>query len=151
MDRVRTASPPGDWRTFKFINITEETLTEGNLCYIQETSGILYLDIQYTSAGCKKAKTIVTYDADIDADLYTGVLIYHCEKIIVDKITGSGLAFLPGDNVYWSGVNGSGVTPTYDAQTYKYWIGICVVAAGANDDEVMIDLKGDKTTLGAQT
>jgi len=151
MQRLRTATPMGDWRTFKFINATGNTLTELDLCYIQETSGVLILPIRYDSAGCKVAKTITTYDADDDAEDYTGVLVYHAEKIVVKKIAGTGLAFLPGDNVYWSGVDSSGVTPTYDAQTYKYWIGICVEAAGATDTTVMIDLKGDKTTLGAQT
>ena len=151
MDKLRTATPMGDWRSFKFINITGGTLTEGKLCYIQETSGVLFLDIRYDSAGCKVAKTITTYDADDDAQDYTGVLIYHAEKILVPKETGTSETFLPGDNVYWTGTHTDGVSPTYGAQTFKYWIGIAVVAADADDDEVMIDLKGDKTTLGAQT
>ena len=151
MDKLRTATPMGDWRSFKFINITGGTLTEGKLCLIQETAGVLFLDIRYDSAGCKVAKTITTYDADDDAEDYTGVLIYHAEKILVPKETGTGLSFLPGDNVYWDGVHANGVTPTYNAQGAKYWIGIAVQAASITDDEVLIDLLGNKTTIGAQT
>ena len=151
MDKLRTATPMGDWRSFKFINITGGTLTEGYLCLIQETAGLLFLDIRYDSAGCKEAKTITTYDADDDAEDYTGVLIYHAEKILVPKEAGTGLSFLPGDNVYWTGVHADGVTPTYAAQGAKYWIGIAVEAAGIAATEVLIDLLGNKNTIGAQT
>ena len=139
---LRTATPMADWRSFKFThNVIEETLTEGKLYLIQDTCGVLFLDIQYTSAGCKKAKTIA-YDEDPSLE---GVIFYHAEKIMVEKWTGAGRTFLPGDKVYWSGTQGDGVTNA--DQSGYYWIGICVRAAGASDDEVMIDLKGDKISI----
>jgi hypothetical protein len=74
-----------------------------------------------------------------------GVLIYHAEKIRVAKVDGSGHDFLPGDKVYWSGVAGAGVTPTY--QSGFYWIGICVEPSPTPERTVIIDLKGDKASL----
>jgi len=132
----RTSTPMGDWRSFKFTHIeTGVTYTEGKLYKIEDTVGVLLLDIQYTAAGCKKAKTIVKGDE--------GVLVYHIEKVIVDKKVGA--VFLPGDKVYWSGTQGAGVESHY--QSGEYWIGIATEPAGASDTEVEIDLKGDKISL----
>lgn len=137
MQRFRTAVPAGDWRSFKFTMIEAGPWTEGQLYIVQETVGVLLLDIQYTAAGCKKAKTIVVTDE--------GVLVYHIEKIIVDKVAGTGLAFLPGDDVFMDlAVQGSSVSPTDGGGTWRK-IGICVRAAAELDTEVMIDLKGDAT------
>lgn len=139
MQRFRTARPSGDIRTFQFINAEGEVLTEGWLCFIQETVGVLLLDIQYTAAGCKvEDKEIAVGES--------GVLVYHIEKIMVDKLVETGVAFLPGDKVYWSGNNGDGVTENYNAQTSPWWIGICVWPAVEADTLVMIDLKGDKVS-----
>jgi len=125
--------------SFKFTMLADGPWTEGSLYMVQETVGVLVLDIQYTSAGCKKAKTIV-----VDEE---GVLFYNAKKIMVDKVDGS--VFLPGDKVYWGSSAGGApqggkVNPTY--QSGEYWIGVCVFAAGADDSQVMIDLKGDKAT-----
>jgi len=138
----RTSTPMGDWRSFKFDMILDETWTEGQLYKVQDTPGILFLDIQYDSAGCKKAKTIALTDPVTE-----GVLVYHIEKVIVDKTTGTGTAFLPGDRVYWSGTSGDPVTNTW--QEGYYWIGIATEPAGIADATVEIDLKGDKATVGA--
>jgi len=129
---LRTATPDGDWRSFKFTHalVPDITLTEGSIYQIQDTIGVLLLDIQYTTAGCKDAKTINAGDE--------GVLIYHAEKIRVDKIA---CAFLPGDVVYWTGVQGSPVTNVYSSGAI--WIGICVWAAAAGDSTVIIDMKGE--------
>jgi len=135
---LRTATPMGDWRSFKFTHAESGvTYSEGYIYLIQETVGVLILDIQYTSQGCKEAKEIEMGDE--------GVLIYHAEKINVLKLLGTGEVFLPGDKVYWSGVQGAAVTPTYT--TGYYWIGIAVAPAGMADEYVMIDLKGDKASL----
>lgn len=139
MQRFRTSRPDGDIRTFQFINAEGEILDEGELALIQETAGVLLLDIQYSAAGCKEDKDLAEGDS--------GVLVYHIEKIIVDKLVVTGMAFLPGDKVYWSGTNGDGVTSVYNAQTAPYWIGICVWPAVEADTTVMIDLKGDKISL----
>lgn len=138
MQTLRTATPMGDWRSFKFTHAESgTTYEEGKLYLIQEAIGVLILDIQYTSAGCKEDKEIDVGDE--------GVLIYHAEKIDVCKLQATGEAFLPGDKVYWSGVQGACVTPNYT--TGYYWIGIAVKAAGDEDEYVMIDLKGDKASL----
>ena len=131
---LRTASPDGDWRSFKFTHaIPGLTMTEGSLYQIQDTVGVLILDIKYTAAGCKDAKTITEDDE--------GVLIYHAEKIRVDK---GAFAILPGDKIYWSGVQGSAVTNVFTSGAL--WIGICVWPAAVGDSTVIIDLKGDKAT-----
>ncbi len=125
-------------RTFKFTHaVSGQTMTESYIYLIQETVGVLILDINYNSDGSKAAKTIVEDDE--------GVLIYHAEKISVRKRTGTGYSFLPGDKVYWSGTQGDPVTPTY--QSTYYWIGICVWAAGESEEYVIIDLKGDKASI----
>ena len=125
--------------SFKFTMLADGPWTEGSLYMVQETVGVLVLDIQYTAAGAKKAKTIV-----VDEE---GVLFYNAKRIMVDKVDGT--VFLPGDKVYWGSSAGGApqggkVNPNY--QSGEYWIGVCVFAAGADDDQVMIDLKGDKAT-----
>jgi len=136
MQRFRTATPMGDWRSFKFTMTAAGPWTEGQLYLVENTVGVLLLDIQYTAAGCKKAKTILITEE--------GVLVYHIEKIIVDKVTTSNTDFLPGDNVFWdAAVQGSPVSPVDGGGTWIK-IGICVRAAAWTDDEVMIDLKGDR-------
>ena len=134
----RTSTPMGDWRSFKFTHAESGvTYEEGKLYLIQETVGVLFLDIQYDSQGCKQDKEITIGDE--------GVLVYHIEKVMVDKLTGTGESFLPGDKVYWSGVQGSAVSPNYTSGWY--WIGIATAAAGESATEVEIDLKGDKASL----
>lgn len=133
---LRTATPMADWRSFKFTHIIAGlTMAEGQLYRIQETIGVLFLDIQYTAAGCKKAKTIVAGDE--------GVLFYHAEKIMVDKEAAA--IFLPGDKVFWHGIQGGAVSKVKPSG--GYWIGIAVAAAGVGDTDVKIDLKGDKATM----
>lgn len=125
-------------RSFKFTHaISGLTMTEGQIYKVEDTVGVLILDIQYSSAGCKEAKTIVEDDE--------GVLIYHAEKIQVPKRARTGDAFLPGDKVYWSGVQGAAVQPVYQSGFYE--IGRCVWAAAATDTTVIIDLKGDKASI----
>ncbi len=135
---LRTAVPGGDWRSFRFTHaVSGLTMTEGQIYMIQHTVGMLILDIQYDSAGAKQAKTIVETDE--------GVLIYHAEKIRVPKFVETGDVFLPGDKVYWSGVQGDPVHPHH--RSADFWIGICVWPAAATDAYVIIDLKGDKASL----
>lgn len=136
-DILRTAAPMGDWRSFKFTHaISGLTMTEGELYMVQHTVGVLLLGIQYGTQGEKEAKTITEDDE--------GVLIYHAEKIMVDKFVRTGSAFLPGDKIYWSGVQGDPVHPWH--RSADWWIGICVWPASDTDTRVMIDLKGDKAS-----
>jgi hypothetical protein len=137
-DFFRTSTPMADWRTFKFTHAESGVIYyEGKLYKIEDTVGFLFLDIQYSSQGCKEAKEIEVGDE--------GVLVYHIEKAMAYKEVGSGESFLPGDKVFWSGTQGDPVTPNH-AQGY-YWIGICVKTAAEDDTRVMIDLKGDKASL----
>lgn len=124
--RVRTAAPPGDWRSFTAVCENANGHSQYDLVMVQDTVGMVYFE------------TAVVFGA-------TFYPIYHCEKIIVDKWTGTAYAFTAGQKVYWSGIDGDGVTPVYRS-TY-YWIGIATEAAGAFDETVEIDLKGDKATV----
>ena len=125
-------------RSFKFTHaISGLTMTESYIYKVEDTVGVLILDVQYGSQGEKEAKTIVEDDE--------GVLIYHAEKIQVRKYVRTGYSFLPGNKVYWSGIQGAAVTPIY--QSGFYWIGICVWPAGESEATVIIDLKGDKASL----
>ena len=136
-DILRCATPMMDWRSFRFTHaVAGLTMTEALLYIIQETVGVLLLPIQYGSQGEKEAKTIEEDDE--------GVIFYHAEKIMVYKYVRTGYSFLPGDKVYWSGVQGSAVTPIH--QSGFYWIGIAVRAASETATRVMIDLKGDKVS-----
>ena len=131
MQTLRTATPMADWRSFKFTHaIPGLTMTEALIYQVQDTVGVLILDIQYSTAGCKEAKTIEEGDE--------GVLIYHAEKILLPKIA---CAFSPGDVVYWTGVQGGFVTNVYSSGAI--WIGICVQAAVAGDTYVKTDMKGE--------
>jgi predicted RecA/RadA family phage recombinase len=126
---LRTATPPGDWRSFKFT--CEETdgwtgITASRaagtswLFLVQDTVGALIEDVDFGDEG---------------------VLIYHAEKIMVPKLSESTDIFLPGDRVYWDPTTRF-VTPTYDSA--YYWIGIATEPAAAADTVVEIDLKGDR-------
>lgn len=135
MQRLKTSMRHA--RTFKFTHaISGLTMTEGQLYKVEDTVGMLILDIQYDSSGAKQAKTITIGD--------DGVLIYNAEKIEVDKRTRTGDSFLPGDKVYWSGVQGASVQPVYQSGFYE--IGRAVKAASASATTVIIDLKGDKAS-----
>ena len=137
-DILRCATPMMDWRSFRFTHaVSGLTMTEALLYFIEDTVGVLLLPIQYGSQGEKEAKTIEEDDE--------GVIFYHAEKIMVYKYVRTGYSFLPGDKVYWSGIQGAAVTPIY--QSGFYWIGICVRAASETDTRVMIDLKGDKVSV----
>lgn len=134
----RTSTPMGDWRSFKFTHDESGvTYEEGKLYLIQETIGVLFLDIRYNADGSKKDAEIVKGEE--------GVLVYHIEKVILNKAVTSGDVFLPGDKVYWSGTQGDPVTPTYT--TGYYWIGIATEPAAWNATQVEVDLKGDKASL----
>lgn len=137
MLRFRTATPMADWRTFKFTMLAAGPWTEGLIYKVEDTVGMLFLPIKYGSQGEKLAKTILITEE--------GVLVYHIEKVMANKVVGTGFACLPGDKLYWSGVQGSAVTPVY--QSGYYWIGICVFPAAESDPTVMMDLKSDKASL----
>ena len=124
--RVRTAAPPGDVRTFSAICSNANGHSQYDIVKIVDTVCVVYFE------------TAVILGA-------TFYPIYHCEKIVVDKRVGTAYACVAGGKVYWSGVDGDPVTPVY--QSTYYWIGIFTEPAGAFDATVEIDLKGDKATV----
>jgi len=85
---LRTATPMGDWRTFKFI--CEDSLGQDGIKDAQE-DGDPYLYLINDTVGAL-LETIAFGEE--------GVLIYHAEKIMVMKDTGGGESFDPGDRVY---------------------------------------------------
>jgi predicted RecA/RadA family phage recombinase len=70
----------------------------------------------------------------------TAVLIYRCPKIVVKKRVGTGIVFAAGAKVYYRSA-GPDLT---NATTGNVLCGRAIVAAGATDDEVEIDLDGTK-------
>jgi len=127
-DALRTATPPGDWRSFKFtVDVSAGVLGIKDA----RAAGASYLYLVQDTVGA------VLESADYEEE---AVLIYHAEKIMVPKMTESSDVFLPGDRVYWDPTTRT-VTPTFDSG--YYWIGIATEPADADDEYVEIDLKGE--------
>ena len=119
-----------------------ESWENGKLYLVNETVGLLFIGdpIYDKDTGCY-ASQVKEYGDE-------AVLVYHIEKVMVNKENGSGLSsFTPGNAVYWSGTNGDPVVSTWVSG--YYWIGIATEPADDTDDQVEIDLKGDKATQGA--
>jgi len=125
---LRTATPMGDRRTFKFI--CKDSLGQDGIKDAQ-AAGDPYLYLVNNTVGALN-ETIAFGEE--------GVLIYHAEKIMVMKDTGGGESFDPGDRVYWNPISRL-VTPAYDSG--YFWIGIATEPAGETDDFVEIDLNGN--------
>ncbi len=135
---LRTCTPEGDWRSLRFTNPDTVVWLDGQIYMIQDTVGVVIVAQALTVAGCAD-------DLDVDPG-DEGVMIYHAEKIMLPKACRSGgSTFVVGQKVWWSGVGGTPVVPTY--QSGYYWIAICVAPAGINDCAVKCDLKGDKASL----
>jgi len=135
----RTATPMADWRTFKYIVADSIGHELGELVLVQETVGLIFIGEPILDVnGCKIDPQVVPFGEE-------SVLVYHIEKVIVEKLVGSAEVAFPGDKVYWSGVYGTGVSPVYT--TGWYWIGIFTEPRGADEATAEIDLKGDKATL----
>lgn len=133
---LRTATPMGDWRSFKFINASGVTLRgvkSANADAIGARISYLYL-IRATVGALLE-------DAANGAE---GVLIYHAEKILVPKKTELVDTFLPGDRVYWDPVTRL-VTPAYNSA--YLWIGIATEPAARGDLRVEIDLRGERAEV----
>jgi hypothetical protein len=140
MQTLRTATPMGDWRSFRFTVSSPGGIETGDLLMVQNTAGVVIIGEPIVDAnGCAAIE-----NQHLDAG-DEGVLIYHAEKIIVCKQQGSGQAALPGDRVYWSGIQEECVTPVYASGLF--WIGIFTEPAAADDATAEIDLKGDKASL----
>lgn len=79
---------------------------------------------------------VIAEDAVAGAD---AVLIYKCEKILVPKTAGTGIAFAAGDKVYYNETDDAVTTHT----TSGTLCGRALVAAVAADVTVLIDLTGN--------
>lgn len=126
----------GDWRSLRATCADSGGHHEGDLVLLNDTVGLVFLSVPPLDANGAVKDPPVQYD-----DEY--VLVYHIEKVIVEKTTAA--AAHKGDKVYWSGVNGAGVTCLHASGLY--WIGIVTEDAAQLATEVEIDLKGDKATL----
>lgn len=130
---LRTATPMGDWRSFKFT--ADSSGVDGIKDAVAAGTSFLYLVEDTVGAALESA------DFGEEA-----VLIYHAEKIMVPKKTGQGELFAVGQRVYWDPTTRT-VTPNYDSG--YYWIGIATEAAAITDSYVEIDLKGDHAEVEA--
>lgn len=130
---LRTATPMGDWRTFKFTVDVSAGVVGVKDAILTDAVGAR------VSALYQVGDTVgeVLENADFGEE---GVLIYHAEKIMVPKMITSTDIFLPGDRVYWDPATRL-VTPDYDSG--YFWIGIATESADADERYVEIDLKGD--------
>ena len=134
-DGLRTATPMGDWRSFKFTceetdgwdgMATAKAAGTSWLYLVQDTVGALLEDVDFGDEG---------------------VLIYHAEKIMVPKMTGAGQGFTgPGVRVWFDPV--TRLASVNKVATY-YLIGISTEAAANNDQFVEIDLDGAAAILAA--
>ena len=136
---LRTATPMGDWRSFKTIcEVTagvKGILEAGEDDALGARVSFLYL--------VEDAVGAVLESADFGEEV---VIIYHAEKIMVPKMTESMDFFAPGMRVYWDPVTRL-VTPNYDSG--YYWIGMATERAAVGDMYVEIDLKGDHAEVEA--
>lgn len=129
---LRTATPMGDWRSFKYV----VELTEGVLGIKDaHEAGESFLYLVEDTVGA------VLESADFGEE---AVLIYHAEKILVPK---EDVDFMPGERVYFIPATRT-VTNVYDSG--YYWIGICTEATETGDEYVEIDLKGDRAEVEAE-
>lgn len=124
--RVRTAAPGGDWRSFHATCHNANGHSQYDIIKVQDTVCVVYFE------------TAVA----LGDEFYP---IYHCEKIVVDKRAGTSFAAVAGQKAYWSGIDGDPVYPFH--RSGFYWIGIFTEPAAAMDTTAEIDLKGDKASL----
>ena len=130
---LRTATPMGDWRSFKF---TASTAITGAKAAIAAGGSYLYRIGNTVGAALESAA--------IGADY---VLIYHAEKIMVPKMTGAGQGFTgPGVRVWFDPV--TRLASVNKVATY-YLIGISTEPAANDDQFVEIDLDGAAAILAA--
>lgn len=81
--------------------------------------------------------TVVVF-AETKDEGETVAAIYQADKILVPKVAGSGLTIAQGAKVYYDDTENA-VTPTSGGNTL---CGRSIEAAGADDDEVLIDFEG---------
>lgn len=129
-NRWRTATPMADWRTFRVpFSSDNDAVYVGTLYLVQETWCMAFSG--------NFADTVLIAGQD------EWVGLYNCEKVLVDKGTDTGSAFLVGDFVYVDHVTKLVHTTNAAGRTC---IGTCTEPAADCDSRVEIDLKGDSMT-----
>jgi hypothetical protein len=131
---LRTTTPEGDWRSYFFVSERSEPYVDGNLILDNDTVGMIFVSDDLDPTTGVNANT--PPQREIGEDV---VIIYEAEKIRLPKV--AGVTIRHGDNLYFSGVEGAGVSNVYQSGWWK--IGICVEdEAAANDGYVLADLEG---------
>lgn len=131
-NRFRTTTPQADWRSFRVPFSSDlQVIVVGQLYLVQDTWAMAF------AGNFANGETIDTDEQD------EWVGIYNCEKLLVDKSTETGSAFLVGDKVYVDHVNKTVHNTNAGGRTC---IGTCTEAAADSDTVVEIDLKGDSMT-----
>jgi hypothetical protein len=102
-------------KTLKAITGESETVAAGEMVKVHDTIGIVVEDAEESSAF---------------------VLVYAAEKIIVPKLTGTGIAFAPGDSVYYKTAD----KKVTNASSGNTLCGKALETVGDTDTEVLIDL-----------
>lgn len=92
----------------------------------------------YTAGQVVKVEDTVFVIVETKTVGQTAIGIYNVEKIVLPKVTGSGITFAAGDKVYYDG-NGK-VTNVASGNTL---CGRANEAADANATEVEVTLNGD--------
>jgi len=139
MQTMRTLTPPGDWASFKLVDIPTGaigTYAVDELALIQSTWGVCMHDKYMSEEAIPPGEHVI--------------LIYQCEKILVRKTHGTGQGILVGQKVYVDDSLGNAPWSCYGgnvkADPADTCIGICVQDATADDEFVLIDLGGDDMT-----
>lgn len=138
-DALRTATPMGDWRSFKFTCDLSGGMEGVATAQAADVAGARHSYLYLV----EDTVLAVQEDADFGDE---GVGYYHAEKIMVPKMIESTDIFLPGMRVYWDPTTRL-VTPAVTSG--YYWIGIATEPADAADLRVEIDLKGDHAEVEA--
>lgn len=136
-DALRTAVPCADWRSFEFT-----CDVSGGMDGIKDAlaADIVGARVPYLY---QVNDTVGAVLESLDFG-ENGVLIYHAEKILLQKDVATGSAFAVGDRVYFD----PATRLVYNAQASGFlWIAICVRVADDDDLRVLCDLKGDKATV----
>lgn len=134
MQGIESFAVEGTYKPLEFTYTGSDPLGNGHLWKEGNTCGVIFVADKIittgVNAGCRD--TLDVENGEI------GVLVYNCEAI---NVPVAGLVILPGEAIYWDGVHGNGVTNVFGSGVL--WIGICKVACGATDTQVLIDLHGN--------
>lgn len=132
MQGMESFGVEGEYKPIEFTYTGSDPIALGSLYKLFNTVGLVFIDDRIDpTTGCRETLEFRSGEA--------ALMIYSCEDITLPK--AAGVAIHVGDAVYWSGVNGTGVSSNW--QTGWLRIGICKQGADAGDARVLCDLHGD--------